>query len=586
MQQQNMVENQIQAIMKKGSQKELSEPDGHSQPFFPSDEQQFNIPEVAKHDESGEDYDKASRGSENSGKEVCTHCGQALYQKPNQNMRLKPLNVKGGESASASMESTLTNNPDFRVQAGQWKLGQKIGQGKFGEVYVGLCEDTGQLIAIKVISLPGQQSELVSLYREVDLMRSLRHDNIVSYFGAEVSEEECSLCIFQQWVPGGSIASLLKKFGPFREHVVRKYTKQLLRGLRYLHANKIIHRDIKGANILVDVSGRVKLADFGTSKRMEINDEMIEETMQHGTMKGTPYFMAPEVIMRQKYGRKADIWSLGGAVMEMATGDPPWKSLQMRNPIELFRFIHTHTHPPNIDGSLSLELRLFLERCFIRMPKERPSAKALLKDRFVSDAWSPLMNVPSTIDLDKCNESEAVNIMKNITSHKYQDDDASRYSKGSRRSKGSRSKSSHANRGSGNRGSSHGQGIRDEDQKGSNMSQRPTEQARKAFSRQSIEGTNQNDIQCIPSAHGEDRHRGSVHYNRKEEEHQTYNRGSAESANRRMPFDQHTQQSSMGTQEQEKSPKSSNILTQDSTMTRDVASKSTKFKLAFWKKKS
>ncbi|CAM9518502.1 unnamed protein product, partial [Heterosigma akashiwo] len=246
-------------------------------------------------------------------------------------------------------------------------------------------------------------------------MRSLRHPNIVSYFGAEVSEEECSLCIFQQWVPGGSVASLLKKFGPFREHVVRKYTKQLLKGLRYLHNNKIIHRDIKGANILVDVTGVVKLADFGTSKRLEISDELMQETMAHGTMKGTPYFMAPEVIMRQKYGRKADIWSLGGAVMEMATGDPPWKSLQMRNPIELFRFIHTHTHPPNIDFSLSLPLRLFLERCFIRNPKERPSAKALLKDRFVSDEWSPLMKVPAAIDLDKMQEEEALNVMKNIT---------------------------------------------------------------------------------------------------------------------------------------------------------------------------
>jgi len=406
---------------------DLAEPDRHSQPHIPENE----IEDVAGENVLPKASPKAVQkgaDSDDDGGDVAQQNGS--HQKPPQNplpRRLKAISRPSalGESLSQTFEEPARHHAqDFRVNPGQWRLGQKIGQGKFGEVFVALCEDTGSLIAVKVISLPGGSSELTSLFREVDLMRSLRHENIVSYFGAEVCEQERSLCIFQQWVPGGSIASLLKKFGPFREQVVRKYSRQLLMGLRYLHANKIIHRDIKGANILVDVTGVVKLADFGTSKRLEINDELMQETMQHGTMKGTPYFMAPEVIMRQKYGRKADIWSLGGAVMEMATGDPPWKSLQMRNPIELFRFIHTHTNPPNIDNSLSLELRLFLERCFIRIPKDRPSAKLLLKDRFVSEDWSPLYQVSPSIDIDKCSEYEAVKILKNIAaSGKGQDDD-------------------------------------------------------------------------------------------------------------------------------------------------------------------
>ncbi|KAG1359054.1 hypothetical protein COCNU_08G005000 [Cocos nucifera] len=128
--------------------------------------------------------------------------------------------------------------------------------------------------------------------------------------------EEDTLNIFLEFVPGGSISSLLGKFGSFPESVIRTYTKQLLQGLEYLHQNGIIHRDIKGANILVDNKGCIKLADFGASKQVA----KLATMNAAKSMKGTPYWMAPEVILQTGHSFSADIWSVGCTVIEMATG--------------------------------------------------------------------------------------------------------------------------------------------------------------------------------------------------------------------------------------------------------------------------
>jgi serine/threonine protein kinase len=102
-----------------------------------------------------------------------------------------------------------------------------------------------------VLSLPGSEHDIKELYSEISLMRQFQHPNIVSYLGAEICEAVEQLCIFQEWVPGGSVSSLLRRFGPFSEDMTRRYTRQALQGLAYLHAHQIVHRDIKGSNILV-----------------------------------------------------------------------------------------------------------------------------------------------------------------------------------------------------------------------------------------------------------------------------------------------------------------------------------------------
>ena len=124
---------------------------------------------------------------------------------------------------------------------------------------------------------------------------------------------------------------------------MRKYVAQLLVGLKYLHEQQVIHCDIKAANILVDDRGTIKLADFGSSKRL---DSMGMINNGNLSLRGTPYFMAPEVIMQIGHGRKADIWSVGCTILQMVTGQPPWKNLRLGTPAALMFHIANAQSPP------------------------------------------------------------------------------------------------------------------------------------------------------------------------------------------------------------------------------------------------
>ena len=180
----------------------------------------------------------------------------------------------------------------------QWKQGEILGQGAFGVVYLGLNIHSGELMAVKKMSLEDiSNKELSSIDNEINLLRSLKHANIVRYIGTEITPD--SLSIFLEYVPGGSLKALIDKFGPLEESVVRSYTRQLLLGLEYLHRNGIAHRDIKGANCLVGNVGVVKLSDFGASKQWRTaptSSGSGNSLHNSGEIRGTPSWMAPEVI--------------------------------------------------------------------------------------------------------------------------------------------------------------------------------------------------------------------------------------------------------------------------------------------------
>lgn len=207
------------------------------------------------------------------------------------------------------------------IEEGKWSLGDCIGKGSFGDVFQ-CMNDKGKLYAVKRVEIASgcNPEELEEMVQEIEFMRDLCHHNIVEYVGATVDENKGHLYIFQEWVSGGSLAHLLKRFGPFQEGVVQNYTRQILVGLIYLHENHIVHRDIKGGNILVDESGTVKLADFGASTRLMQAGDSGFQTQTLREIKGTPYFMAPEVLSENKYGRKGDIWAVGCTMIQMLTG--------------------------------------------------------------------------------------------------------------------------------------------------------------------------------------------------------------------------------------------------------------------------
>eukprot|EP00759_Apiculatamorpha_spiralis_P037779 PhF_6_TR37487/c2_g1_i1/m.55289 len=257
-----------------------------------------------------------------------------------------------------------------------WKRGALLGRGAWGDVHLGLNQDTGELMAVKRFCFdavdPNLQRKLQMLQNEITILKRLDHENIVRYFFVERVENGVN--IFMEYVPGGSIQSVLKNFGALTENVVVQYTHQILLGLAYLHRNHVLHSDIKGANILLTVDGIIKLADFGSAT-------LAEERTQMKKGEGTPVWMAPEII-RGEYvnGWSSDIWSVGCTVMEMLTGQNPWAHIG--TPIEVMGYVADDTLPIQLPEGLSEGTRYFLLECLQRNPAMRPTAEQLLQHHF------------------------------------------------------------------------------------------------------------------------------------------------------------------------------------------------------------
>ncbi|KAL5557087.1 hypothetical protein UlMin_039323 [Ulmus minor] len=273
----------------------------------------------------------------------------------------------------------------------QWQKGKLIGRGTFGSVYVASNRETGALCAMKEVELfpddPKSAECIKQLQQEIKVLSKLRHPNIVQYYGSEIVHDR--FYIYLEYVHPGSINKYAQEHcGAITESVVRNFTRHILSGLAYLHSTKTIHRDIKGANLLVDSCGVVKLADFGMAKILTGQAAVL-------SLKGSPYWMAPELMqaVMQKDNNSdlalaVDIWSLGCTIIEMLTGKPPWSEYE--GAAAMFKVMKD---TPPIPDSLSSEGKDFLRCCFRRNPAERSTAAMLLEHRFLKN--SQQMDVPS-----------------------------------------------------------------------------------------------------------------------------------------------------------------------------------------------
>ncbi|KAM0474392.1 hypothetical protein ACHAPX_007729 [Trichoderma viride] len=273
----------------------------------------------------------------------------------------------------------------------KWMKGALIGQGSFGSVFLALHAVTGELLAVKQVDTPApgengpadsrKKSMIDALKREISLLRELRHPNIVQYLGCSSSTD--NLNIFLEYVPGGSVQTMLNSYGALPEPLVRSFVRQILTGLSYLHNMDIIHRDIKGANILVDNKGTIKISDFGISKKLEASNILngAANNKHRPSLQGSVFWMAPEVVKQTSYTRKADIWSLGCLVVEMMTGSHPFPDCSQLQAI--FR-IGGGKATPTIPEHASDDAKTFLNQTFELDHNLRPSADDLMLSPFLA----------------------------------------------------------------------------------------------------------------------------------------------------------------------------------------------------------
>ncbi|KIP11254.1 hypothetical protein PHLGIDRAFT_21712 [Phlebiopsis gigantea 11061_1 CR5-6] len=223
-----------------------------------------------------------------------------------------------------------------------------------------------------------KNSMLNALEHQIELLKELQHENVVQYLSSCVDGDH--LNIFFEHVPGGSVASLLRNYGAFEEPLVRNWVRQILLGLIYLHGRGIIHGDIKGANMLVDNKGVIKISSaFGISEMVE--DNLMTGNRAHRLFsQDSVFWMAPEVVKQTACTQKADVWSVGCLVVEMLTSEHPYPQLSQTQAILEIGM----GSKPNIPPNISPEAESFLQLTFELNQEVRPSAAELLKHAWFS----------------------------------------------------------------------------------------------------------------------------------------------------------------------------------------------------------
>lgn len=252
-----------------------------------------------------------------------------------------------------------------------------VGEGSFGKVYKGRRKFTGQTVAMKFILKHGKSDkDIQNLRQEIEILRKLKHENIIEMLDSfESPQEFCVVTEFAQ----GELFEILEddKFLPEKE--VQAIAKQLVRALHYLHSNRIIHRDMKPQNILIGAGSVVKLCDFGFARAMSTNTVVLR------SIKGTPLYMAPELVREQPYNHSADLWSLGVILYELFVGQPPFYTNSV---YALIR--HIIKDPVKYPDDMSTNFKSFLKGLLNKVPQNRLTWPDLLDHPFVKETTADL----------------------------------------------------------------------------------------------------------------------------------------------------------------------------------------------------
>ncbi|CAK91506.1 unnamed protein product (macronuclear) [Paramecium tetraurelia] len=289
----------------------------------------------------------------------------------------------------------------------QFELNELIGQGAYAKVYKGRHKN-GQIVAIKIVPSNG---EIQSLIKEIQILKQeCQHAHIVQYYGSFYKDG--NLWLVMEYCVGGSIIDLLKiTQKTLTESEIAAILYHVLLGIEYLHANKKIHRDIKAGNILLDEKGTIKIADFGVAA------QLIYTNADKGTVIGTPVYMSPEVISKNRYNHLTDIWSLGVTAIELAEGKPPYSHI---HPVRAM-FAIKNNPPQGLTNpeKWSKEFNDFVKSCLRVQVSERPSAQQLLQSPFIKQGKQDQKKLVNLIEnflnqIDEYRQSKSQENLENV----------------------------------------------------------------------------------------------------------------------------------------------------------------------------